>query len=49
MSPNQYLWGDTVQVPLDGGAPAKLLQDGPCVVQVADCGQPHCESNALKG
>lgn len=36
-----------MKAPLDGCALAKLLQDGPHVVQVAGCGQPRGESNAL--
>lgn len=36
-----------MEAPLNGCAPAKLLQDGPHVVQVAGGGQPHSESHAL--
>lgn len=38
-----------MEAALDGVALAKMLQDGPRVVQVAGCGQPHRDSHALKG
>lgn len=38
-----------MEAPLDGRAPAELLQDGPHVVQVAGGGQPRGERDALRG
>ena len=46
---SQHLGGEAVQAPLDGRAPAKLLQDSPDVVQVAGSSQPHSECDALWG
>lgn len=46
---SQHLGGEAVEAPLDGRAAAKLLQDGPDVVQVAGGSQPHGERDALWG
>lgn len=38
-----------MEAALDGVALAEVLQDGPHILQVAGCGQPHRDGHALRG